>query len=109
MAGCRLLRWLTDSSYVLGALDCEHRGTDSDPPVCCLVLLVAHVQVLHMDRNEYYGGECASLNLKQVRSVRQRRKEEESTGCHIPHLRQPLASRLVTDLGGVWCLMYDEL
>lgn len=23
-------------------------------------------QVLHMDRNDYYGGETASLNLKQV-------------------------------------------
>lgn len=25
------------------------------------------VQVLHMDRNNYYGGESASLNLNQVR------------------------------------------
>jgi RAB protein geranylgeranyltransferase component A len=24
------------------------------------------LQVLHMDRNDYYGGETASLNLKQV-------------------------------------------
>ena len=24
-------------------------------------------KVLHMDRNDYYGGECASLNLSQVR------------------------------------------
>lgn len=23
-------------------------------------------KVLHMDRNEYYGGDCASLNLTQV-------------------------------------------
>ena len=26
-------------------------------------------QVLHMDRNNYYGGESASLNLNQVRSL----------------------------------------
>ena len=25
-------------------------------------------KVLHMDRNDYYGGECASLNLTQVRA-----------------------------------------
>jgi len=25
-----------------------------------------YVQVLHMDRNDYYGGDSASLTLKQV-------------------------------------------
>jgi RAB protein geranylgeranyltransferase component A len=27
------------------------------------------LQVLHMDRNNYYGGESASLNLQQVSST----------------------------------------
>ena len=27
------------------------------------------VQVLHMDRNDYYGGDSASLNLTQVRAA----------------------------------------
>lgn len=29
------------------------------------------LQVLHMDRNSYYGGESASLNLNQVRNVQE--------------------------------------
>jgi RAB protein geranylgeranyltransferase component A len=29
------------------------------------------LQVLHMDRNSYYGGDSASLNLSQVRSALQ--------------------------------------
>ena len=34
-----------------------------------LLSSVEHLKVLHIDRNNYYGGEAASLNLNQVRSV----------------------------------------
>ena len=30
------------------------------------MISVDYTQVLHMDRNNYYGGESASLNLNQV-------------------------------------------
>lgn len=43
---------------------------------CCSLSLVAQgvpaacvVQVLHIDRNNYYGGETASLQLTQVRCI----------------------------------------
>lgn len=32
-----------------------------------LSMLLSMLQVLHMDRNDYYGGESASLSLNQVR------------------------------------------
>ena len=39
---------------------------------CCLVTDILHLiyQVLHMDRNDYYGGESTSLNLIQVYVVK---------------------------------------
>ena len=33
---------------------------------CAYLCRVSWVQVLHMDRNNYYGGESASLSLQQV-------------------------------------------
>lgn len=40
----------------------------SHPQECIIsgLLSVKGLKVLHMDRNDYYGGESASLNLKQV-------------------------------------------
>lgn len=32
--------------------------------------MMVAMQVLHMDRNDYYGGESASLNLNQARNLR---------------------------------------
>lgn len=48
-----------------------------DPPTC--------LQVLHMDRNNYYGGESASLNLNQVRSPGRgaARRQEEGSGLAL--------------------------
>jgi RAB protein geranylgeranyltransferase component A len=37
-----------------------------------LSALRRRAQVLHMDRNNYYGGESASYNLTQARSAAQR-------------------------------------
>ena len=38
-------------------------------------------QVLHIDRNNYYGGQSASLNLNQVHSFRQGGRNIRSH-CH---------------------------
>lgn len=35
----------------------------------CDALMGLAMQVLHIDRNNYYGGESASLNLQQVRPL----------------------------------------
>jgi len=41
-------------------------GTGLKECVLSGLLSVAGKKVLHMDRNDYYGGECASLNLEQL-------------------------------------------
>eukprot|EP01010_Urceolus_cornutus_P004103 NODE_619_length_1484_cov_270.202787_g466_i0.p1 GENE.NODE_619_length_1484_cov_270.202787_g466_i0~~NODE_619_length_1484_cov_270.202787_g466_i0.p1 ORF type:complete len:465 (-),score=161.58 NODE_619_length_1484_cov_270.202787_g466_i0:89-1429(-) len=41
-------------------------GTGLTECVLSGLLSVSGMKVLHMDRNDYYGGECASLNLKQL-------------------------------------------
>lgn len=46
--------------------DCIILGTGLKECVLSGVLSVEGKKVLHMDRNSYYGGECASLNLKQL-------------------------------------------
>lgn len=50
---------------VLHALRCEHAFSHaaSRPD-----RTIRPLQVLHMDRNNYYGGESTSFNLTQVRS-----------------------------------------
>ena len=42
-------------------------GTGLKECIISGLLSVKGLKVLHMDRNDYYGGESASLNLKQVR------------------------------------------
>jgi len=42
-------------------------GTGLTECILSGVLSVEGKKVLHMDRNDYYGGESASLNLQQVR------------------------------------------
>ncbi|KAJ9465397.1 putative secretory pathway GDP dissociation inhibitor 1 [Diplonema papillatum] len=46
--------------------DCVVCGTGLIECVLSGLLSVAGHKVLHLDRNEYYGGECASLNLSQL-------------------------------------------
>ena len=41
-------------------------GTGLKECVLSGLLSVHKYKVLHMDRNNYYGGECASLNLQQM-------------------------------------------
>lgn len=41
-------------------------GTGLKECILSGLLSVNKYKVLHMDRNDYYGGECASLNLKQL-------------------------------------------
>ena len=44
-------------------------GTGLTECILSGLLSVEGKKVLHMDRNDYYGGESASLNLTQVRSL----------------------------------------
>jgi len=44
-------------------------GTGLKECILSGVLSVEGKKVLHMDKNNYYGGDTASLNLKQVRIV----------------------------------------
>lgn len=46
--------------------DCVILGTGLKECILSGVLSVEGKKVLHMDRNSYYGGETASLNLKQI-------------------------------------------
>ena len=45
-------------------------GTGLTECVLSGLLSIEGKKVLHMDRNNFYGGECASLNLGQVRLLR---------------------------------------
>lgn len=44
-------------------------GTGLTECILSGLLSVEGKKVLHMDRNDYYGGDSASLNLTQVRSI----------------------------------------
>jgi Rab GDP dissociation inhibitor len=46
--------------------DCIVLGTGLKECVLSGMLSVGGLKVLHMDRNGYYGGDCASLNLTQL-------------------------------------------
>jgi Rab GDP dissociation inhibitor len=46
--------------------DCVILGTGLKECILSGVLSVEGKKVLHMDRNSYYGGASASLNLNQV-------------------------------------------
>jgi Rab GDP dissociation inhibitor len=46
--------------------DCIVLGTGLKECVLSGMLSVSGLKVLHMDRNNYYGGDCASLNLIQL-------------------------------------------
>jgi Rab GDP dissociation inhibitor len=46
--------------------DCIVLGTGLKECVLSGMLSVSGLKVLHMDRNGYYGGDCASLNLNQL-------------------------------------------
>ena len=69
--------WMKNTMYVVYSLDQSHWFTEVQVIVlgtglteCILsgLLSVEGKKVLHMDRNDYYGGDSASLNLEQVRS-----------------------------------------
>ena len=44
-------------------------GTGLKECVLSGLLSVSGKKVLHMDRNNYYGGDCASMYLEQVRGL----------------------------------------
>lgn len=58
---------------------------DSSPPS---LSFCSRQQVLHMDRNNYYGGESASLNLNQVRPLfRHARRRRARALVGLPRAR----------------------
>lgn len=57
-------------------------GTGLTECILSGLLSVDGKKVLHMDRNDYYGGESASLNLTQVKLYWQRK--QMSTGYDWP-------------------------
>lgn len=52
---------LADGNY-----DAVVLGTGLTECILSGLLSVGGLRVLHCDRNDYYGGECASLNMKKV-------------------------------------------
>lgn len=59
-------------------------GTGLTECILSGLLSVEGKKVLHMDRNDYYGGDSASLNLTQVRKL-----PSSLAGRHLT--RRPLA------------------
>jgi hypothetical protein len=57
----KLQQSIMDEEY-----DCIVLGTGLKECVLSGMLSVGGLKVLHMDRNGYYGGDCASLNLTQL-------------------------------------------
>jgi Rab GDP dissociation inhibitor len=56
-------------------------GTGLTECILSGLLSIEKKKVLHMDRNNYYGGECASLNLSQLfQRFRKNQKAPESLG-----------------------------
>ena len=56
--------------YFLNLLQVIVLGTGLTECILSGLLSVEGKKVLHMDRNDYYGGDSASLNLTQVNSSR---------------------------------------
>ena len=57
--------WLIDYDSLMG-LQVIVLGTGLTECILSGLLSVEGKKVLHMDRNDYYGGDSASLNLEQV-------------------------------------------
>jgi RAB protein geranylgeranyltransferase component A len=72
-----LQRWYKHAETGLTAQDDEYDvvvlGTGLVECIMSSLLSMEGKKVLHMDRNDYYGGECASLNLTQVHNRRRLR------------------------------------
>lgn len=63
---CRLLLFMQQDEHY----DVIVLGTGLTECVLSGLLSMEGKRVLHLDRNGYYGGECASLSLPQVGHVR---------------------------------------
>lgn len=74
------------------------------------------VQVLHIDRNNYYGGQSASLNLNQVRSgagaaqgpqpavqAQAERQQSGSTRTRVDVAAQSTVARAQNTMAAWWC------
>lgn len=60
---------IVEGPTVLGYLQVIVLGTGLTECILSGLLSVEGKKVLHMDRNDYYGGDSASLNLTQVCSI----------------------------------------
>lgn len=65
-----LLFWFSEGRSRRNKMDEQYDvvvlGTGLKECILSGLLSVHGYKVLHMDRNDYYGGECASLNLNQT-------------------------------------------
>lgn len=68
-------------------------GTGLKECIISGLLSVKGLKVLHMDRNDYYGGESASLNLKQVSwgAILGSERREEDSGAPLQRAHASLA------------------
>jgi RAB protein geranylgeranyltransferase component A len=57
-----------------------YQGTGLTECILSGLLSVEGKKVLHMDRNDYYGGDSASLNLTQVCAIEASGAMSERTG-----------------------------
>lgn len=69
-----------------GEYDAIVLGTGLTECVLSGILSVAGLRVLHCDRNDYYGGACASLNLEQMfdKFKRNNKGKQQQNGGDIP-------------------------
>jgi Rab GDP dissociation inhibitor len=73
------------------AQETDAQGTGLTECILSGLLSVDGQKVLHMDRNDYYGGDSASLNLTQVRRSPHRFLALSNTAAlpKVPPVRAP--------------------
>ena len=75
-------------------------GTGLKECILSGLLSVSGKKVLHMDKNDYYGGESASLNLKQALSQLSPKRSR-----HCPATDAPPLSRVVMNPRAPWSVV----
>ncbi|ORX75040.1 rab GDP-dissociation inhibitor [Linderina pennispora] len=85
-------------------------GTGLTECVLSGILSVEGKKVLHMDRNDYYGGDCASLNLTQLYAkFRDGATPPESLGRDRDYNIDLIPKFLMADEGLVKVLVYTDV
>ncbi|KAJ2158469.1 Rab GDP dissociation inhibitor alpha [Coemansia sp. RSA 552] len=74
------------------------------------ILAVEGKRVLHMDRNDFYGGECASVNLKQLyEQFRDGAEPPKELGRERDYLIDLIPKFLMTGEGLIKVLVYTDV